>query len=275
MTKKLILVAATIAMTFTSGAALAAKCSNSSSGFNAFKKDFAKEARAAGIGKRGLNALANATYLSKVIAYDQKQARYFKKAGRTSANINKHYRKSLKNMGGIGNVRSKLKRMNKFLRGVEKRYGVPKEVLVTIWGKETSFGGYTGRIDTINSLASLSHNCRRSSLFRPNLVAALKILDKGWVPRNRMRGAAHGEMGQVQFMAGNYLKYARDGNGDGRRDLIGNSRDALESAAYFLRSKGWKSGGSYQPGSRNFRVLNAWNESTAYQHTIAKIASQL
>lgn len=273
--KKTSLIAVAIATTLFATPALAVKCSNNANGFSAFKKAFASEAKSAGVGRKGLKALANAKYLKKVIAYDQRQARYFKKAGRSKTNINKHYKRSLKNMGGIKRVRAKLKQMNRFLTGVEKRYGVQKEVLVTIWGKETGFGGFTGNIDTINSLASLSHNCRRAGLFRPNLIAALKILDKGWIPRSKMRGAAHGELGQTQFMAANYLQYAKDGNGDGKRDLIRNSRDALASAANFLRSKGWKAGGSYQPGGVNFRVLNSWNESRAYQHTIAKIASQL
>ncbi|MEM9732361.1 MAG: lytic murein transglycosylase [Pseudomonadota bacterium] len=252
-----------------------AKCSNNANGFEAFKQDFAKTARANGVGRKGLQALAGAKYLTKVIAYDKRQARSFKKAGRTKANIDRYYRRIVKNMGGINNVRARVRRNAGWLRGIERKYGVPKEVLVAIWGKETGFGGFTGRIDTINALASLSHDCRRPGLFRPNLVAALKILDKGWIPRSKMRGAAHGELGQVQFLAKNYLTYARDGDGNGRRDLIRSSRDALASAAYYLQSNGWQRGGSYAPGSRNFRVLNSWNESTAYQHAISRIASQL
>ena len=273
--KRFSLIAGAVALALATGPAYALSCGKSSAGFDQFKRDFAKVAKANGVGNRGLKALRDAKYLKKVIAYDQKQARYFKKAGRSGANIDRHYKRSLKNMGGLRNVRSKLKRMNRFLSGVEKRYGVQKEVLVTIWGKETAFGGYTGRIDTINALASLSHDCRRPGLFRPNLIAALKIVDKRWIHRNRMRGAAHGELGQVQFMAANYLRYAKDGNSDGRVDLIGNSRDALTSAANFLRAHGWQPGGSYAPGTTNFRVLNSWNESTAYQHTISRIASQL
>ncbi|MFD0916184.1 lytic transglycosylase domain-containing protein [Pseudahrensia aquimaris] len=273
--KRTSFIAAAIATVMLAAPAYAVGCSNNANGFNTFKKQFAAEAKAAGVGSRGMKALANAKYLPKVIKFDQRQARYFKKAGRSKTNINRHYQKSLKNMGGLQNVRSKMKRMSSFLNAIEKRYGVQKEVLVTIWGKETNFGGFTGNIDTINSLASLSHNCRRAGLFRPNLIAALKILDKGWIPRSKMRGAFHGELGQTQFMAANYLRYAKDGNGDGKRDLIRNSRDALASAANFLKSKGWRAGGSYQPGSANFRVLNSWNESTAYQHTIARIASQL
>lgn len=256
-------------------AAWAAKCSNSGSGFDNFKADFAREAKAAGVGKSGLKALASASYLTKVIAYDKKQAKSFKSAGRTKTNIDKYYKRILKNMGGINNVRNRVKRNSRMLKAIEKRYGVQKEVLVAIWGKETGFGGFTGNIDTINALASLTHDCRRSDLFRPNLVAALKILDKGWIPRSKMRGAAHGELGQVQMLAGNYLKFAQDGDGDGRRDLIRSSADALASAAYYLQQYGWQRGGSYEPGSSNFRVLNSWNESTAYQHAVSRIASQL
>ena len=267
--------AGAVALAFVAGPALAQSCGNSASGFDAFKKNFASVAKSNGVGNKGLRALADAKYLPKVISYDQRQARSFKAAGRSKTNIDKYYHRVVKNMGGISNIKRRLRQNSGWLSRVEKQYGVPKEILVAIWGKETAFGGYTGNIDTINALASLSHDCRRPGLFRPNLIAALKILDKGWIPRSKMRGAAHGELGQAQFMAANYLKYARDGDGDGRRDLKRSKRDALTSAAFFLRSKGWRAGGSYQPGSHNFRVLNSWNESIAYQHAIARIASEI
>ena len=158
---------------------------------------------------------------------------------------------------------------------IEKRFGVQREVLTAIWGMETGYGGFTGNIDALNSLATLAYDCRRKELFRRNLLAAMKIIDKGWIPRSKFKGARHGEIGQTQFMAENYIKYAVDGNGDGRRDLIRSSADALFSAANLLAQKGWKRMGNYAPGSHNFRVLNSWNESTAYQHAVARIAANL
>ena len=260
-------------MLATAGTAAQAACSNSAAGFDQFKKNFDGQARSAGVGKRGRQALANAKYSNTVIKFDRKQANYFKSAGRSTTNFNKFYAK--KTDGLAPRVRSQLKKNRKLFDSLENNYGVQREVLATIWGMETNFGGYTGNINTINALATLSHDCRRTGLFQPNLMAALMILDKGWLSPANMKGAGHGELGQTQFMPANYLKYAVDYNGDGRRDLVKSRADALASTANYLRRNGWQPMGSYQPGSNNFRVLNSWNESTAYQQTIAKFASSL
>ena len=108
----------------------------------------------------------------------------------------------------------------KLLANVEHKYGVPKEILVTIWGMETAFGYYSGKYDIVTSLATLTHDCRRSEFFKPNLLAALQIIDNGWMPRSQMKVARHGEIWQTQFMAKNYVKFGVDYNRDGRRDLV-------------------------------------------------------
>ena len=269
MTKKCIFVATVFAAALAMTPALAAKCGNSAKGFDAFKRDFAREAKAAGIGKRGLAALASTKYSAKTVQYDRRVNRAFK---RGNANFNKFYAK--KSKGLKGPARSRLKRNQKLFSQLEARYGVQRQVLVTIWGMETSFGGYTGKSDIVTSLATLTYDCRRSAFFKPNLMAALKIIDKGWISRGRFRGARHGEIGQTQFMAANYIRYGVDFDGGGR-DLIGSSADALASTANYLKAHGWKAGQSYQPGSHNFRVLYEWNASSAYQRSIAKFASSL
>jgi len=270
--KRIFLAAASLTFLFASpvlGPAHAAQCSNSGAGFEEFKRDFAREAKAAGIGKRGLAALADTQYSAKTIQYDRRVNRALK---RGNTNFAKFYAKKTKGLRGP--AKSRLKRNQKVLRKIEKRYGVQKEVLVTIWGMETGFGGYTGKADIVTSLASLTHDCRRSGFFKPNLMAALLIIDKGWISRSRMRGARHGEIGQTQFLADSYVRYGVDFDGGGR-DLIGSSADALASTANYLRAHGWQPGQSYQPGSHNFRVLKEWNASTAYQRSIAKFAATL
>jgi len=269
MFKKLIIVAAATTAALIATPAMAAQCSNSGAGFDQFKKDFAREAKAAGIGKRGLKALASTKYSAKTIQYDRRVNRALK-SGNT--NFKRFYAK--KTNGLRGPTKSRLKRHQKVLRKIEKRYGVQKEVLVTIWGMETGFGSYTGKSDIVTSLASLTHDCRRSGFFKPNLMAALKIIDKGWISRARMRGARHGEIGQTQFLADSYVRYGVDFDGGGR-DLIGSSSDALASTANYLRAHGWRAGQSYQPGSHNFNVLHEWNASSAYQRSIAKFAASL
>ncbi|MEE9313451.1 MAG: lytic murein transglycosylase [Rhizobiaceae bacterium] len=263
------LTATALALTLVATPTLAAKCGNSGAGFNTFKKDFAREARAAGIGKRGLAALASTKYSAGVIKYDRSINRKFKKA---KSNFGKFYKK--KTAGLRRPTKSRLKKHAKLLRGIEKKYGVPKEVLVTIWGMETGFGRFTGKHDIVTSLASLTHDCRRTGFFRPNLMAALKIIDKGWISRKKMRGARHGEIGQTQFMAKNYVKFGVDYDGGGR-DLIRSKADVLASTANYLRAHGWQRGGAYGQGTRNFNVLLEWNASTAYRKAIAKFASSL
>ena len=270
MKGRTILVAGAMFTALAANPAMAANCSDSGAGFNAFKRDFAKEARAAGIGKKGLQALASTKYSPGVIKYDRRVNRSFKRA---KTNFNSFYAKKTKGLRAP--TLSRLKKYRKLFNSIEQRYGVQREVLATIWGMETAFGNYTGKHDIVTSLASLTHDCRRSDFFRPNLMAALLIIDKGWIPRSQMRGARHGEIGQTQFMAKNYVRFGVDYDGNGRRDLIRSVPDVLASTANYLRSYGWQPGGSYQPGTHNFAVLNEWNASSAYQRAIAKFASSL
>jgi lytic murein transglycosylase len=246
--------------------ALAASCSNTSAGFNTFKRDFAKVARAKGIGKRGLAALASAKYSKSVIRRDRNQ-KSFKKG------FNAFYK--LRTTGLARPAKKKMRQYAKVLAGIEKRFGVQKEVLITIWGMESAFGHFLGKDDVVNALATLTHDCRRTGFFRPNLIAALTIIDKGLMSRSRMRGATHGEIGQTQFMAKHVLRYGVDWNRDGKPDLVGTPADVLASTANYLKGHGWKRGGSYQPGTHNYNVLKLWNAATVYQKAIAKFAATI
>ena len=250
-----------------------AKCSNNGSGFNQFKKEFAAYAKRNGVGRKGLRELAKTQYSSKVIAYDQKIWRKAKSTKKGNFNFDKFYTKKTAYTRKKGP--SMLRKHKRTFDRVERKYGVPREILTVIWGMETNFGGYMGKSDVITSLAALTHNCRRTDLFRPHLLGALKIVDRGWMKRSQMKGAMHGEIGMTQFLAGNYARYGVDFDRNGRVDLRRSVPDVLASTANFLRKNGWKPGGSYQPGSYNFGVLNAWNEWTAYQKTIARAAKAL
>jgi len=264
--KKIAVLAGGLTFALIANSAYAAACSNTSAGFNQFKKDFAKEAKAAGVGRKGLAALSSAKYSSSVIRKDRNQ-KSFKKG------FNAFYK--LRTTGLTKPARSKLNQFKRTFAGVEKKYGVQKEVLVTIWGMESGFGRFLGKDDIVNSLATLTHDCRRTDFFRPNLIAALKILDRGHMTRARMRGATHGEIGQTQFMAKHYLNYGVDWDRNGRVDLVGSPRDVIASTARYLQAHGWKRGGSFQAGSHNYRVLKEWNAATVYQKAIAKFAGTL
>jgi membrane-bound lytic murein transglycosylase B len=112
-------------------------------------------------------------------------------------------------------------------------------------------------------------------MFQGELLAALQIISRGDLSPAEMRGAWAGELGQAQFLPSNYIKFAVDFDGNGRRDLIHSVPDTLASIANLLKSFGWQAGGDYREGSANFSVLVNWNKSTVYQQTIAAFAERL
>jgi lytic murein transglycosylase len=115
-------------------------------------------------------------------------------------------------------------------------------VLAAFWGLETDFGANPGNTPTLTALATLAFDCRRPEKFRPQLIAALRLAEAGDLPLEQMRGAWAGEIGQTQFMPGDYLERGVDFDGDGRRDLRNSAADALASTANFLAQEGWKAG---------------------------------
>jgi membrane-bound lytic murein transglycosylase B len=126
------------------------------------------------------------------------------------------------------------------LNRVQLEYGVPAHYLLAFWGLETNYGSYFGKIPTTDALATLACDPRRASFFGGEFISALRIIATGDIELKRMRGSWAGAIGHVQFLPSVYLKYAIDGDGDGRRDLWGSIPDALASAANFLRGIGWQ-----------------------------------
>ena len=255
-----------LAVGLSAGQAEAARCGNTSNGFEQWKQEFSREAAAAGIGNRGLSALAGTRYSTATIRADRGQ-RSFKlsldqfMAKRGAATITKQGKR--------------LKRSNASLfDGIQRRYGVPPGPLIAIWGMESAFGNYMGKSNIVSSVATLAYDCRRSEFFTGHLYAALQLVDRGWLNPAAI-GAAHGEIGQTQFLPGNVIKFAADGDGNGRVDLIGSRADALASTANFLRAHGWRPGAGYSPGQPNFRALQAWNAASVYQQAIAIIGQRI
>jgi lytic murein transglycosylase len=135
-----------------------------------------------------------------------------------------------------------IKKNAELFQRLEQEFGVPAPVLVAFWGLETDFGKVTGDLPTIPSLAALAYDCRRPELFRPELIAALKVVDRGDLEPSQLRGAWAGEIGHFQFLPTYYIAHAVDYDGDGRRDLVRSTPDALASAANYLKALGWKAG---------------------------------
>ena len=246
--------------------ALAAKCGNSAAGFSGWLAQFKKEAVAAGISQKVVaSALNGVTYDSRVIKLDRNQKHF-------NLSFEKFYATRGRPLEGL--VRSRYQSNAALLNKIESRYGVPGEVIVAIWGLETSFGANTGNMASIRSLATLAYDCRRSAFFTNELMAALSIVQRGDMSPSQMVGAWAGELGQTQFLATSYVKFAVDFDGDGRRDLIRSKADALASTANYLKAYGWKKGQSYQPGTANYAVLGQWNKAKVYQQTIAALAAK-
>jgi lytic murein transglycosylase len=144
--------------------------------------------------------------------------------------------------GRITRGRQQIEALAGSLASLEQRYGVPKEIVVAIWGVETSFGSFTGDKDVIRSLATLAAARYRGDFFRDELLTALEMLQRGLAERAEMRGSWAGAMGHTQFMPSSYMKHAVSFSGGGAADVWDRPIDALASTANYLKSFNWTEG---------------------------------
>jgi lytic murein transglycosylase len=128
------------------------------------------------------------------------------------------------------------------LQRIQATYGVDPATVVAVWGVESNYGRITGKYPLVQALGTLSCFGRRQSYFQGEFYAALRILQRGDIAPDRLNGSWAGAFGHTQFMPATYERLAVDFDGDGRRDLVDNSDDALASTANFLRKGGWQSG---------------------------------
>jgi membrane-bound lytic murein transglycosylase B len=125
------------------------------------------------------------------------------------------------------------------LEQVSHRYAVQPRFIVALWGIESNYGKGSGEFPEISALATLAYDGRRSAYFRKELMAAIKIVDQGWVRPEDMLGSWAGAMGQCQFMPSSYLRFAVSFNEDGRRDIWHRHEDIFASIANYLAQSGW------------------------------------
>ena len=125
------------------------------------------------------------------------------------------------------------------LGAIEERFGVPREILIAIWARESGYGAIQGDFDVIRSMASLAAQGRRRDWAEGELIAALRIIGSGEATRSQLKGSWAGAMGQTQFLPSAYLSTAVDADGDGKRDVWSSPADALASAANLLAKGGW------------------------------------
>lgn len=243
----------------------AAPCGDTSAGFEDWKPVMAREAKSAGVGKDGQQALMGASYSKATISADRNQKSF------------KYTLDKFLSVRGADTIvsqgRSRKAKNAGFYSAMEQVYGVPAGVIIAIHGMETAFGGFMGDTNVVSAIATLAYDCRRSEFFTGHLIGALKLVDQGSISPASI-GAKHGELGHTQFLPGNALEFGVDGNGDGRVDLT-DFADAMYSTANFLRQKGWKPGRGYQEGEPNFVVIKQWNAATVYQQAIAIMGARI
>ena len=176
-------------------------------------------------------ALTDLEPLVRVVQNDRTQAeltigfeRYF--AARVNAAV-------------IRRGREMARQHQRLLVRLERTYGVPRRIVLAIWGLESRYGRNTGRTPVFRALATLAWEPRRATFFRGQLFDALTMVARGHTDVETMTGSWAGAMGQTQFMPSSYLEYAVDEDGDGRRDIWGSTPDVLGSIANYLKGHGW------------------------------------
>ncbi len=236
----------------------AAQCGNGSGGFEAWKQQFAGEARAKGVGASGISALMAANYAQATINADRSMHsfklsldQFMVKRGAAAV---------------VARGRGMKQKNAALFASIEQRFGVPAGPLIAIWGMETAFGSQHGNQNMLSSIATLAYDCRRPEYFTDQLYAALKLIDRGTLSASQ-RGSMHGEIGQTQFLPKTMLEYG-----------VGNlesASGALSSTANYLKAHGWRAGAGYQPGQPNFAAIQEWNAASVYQQAIALMGRQI
>ncbi|WP_326533251.1 lytic murein transglycosylase [Pseudorhodoferax sp.] len=196
---------------------------------------FQDEARRAGIDEATLHAAFDGVqHLDQVVALDRAQPEFTRSVW--------DYLDTAVSPQRVVRGQDKLLEVRAPVDAAAARYGVPAEIVVAIWGMESNYGSNYGDTPTIDALATLGFEGRRAAWARTQLLAALRILQRGDIPRERMLGSWAGAMGQTQFLPSNFLAYAVDADGDGRRDIWGSMADVTASTAHFLAREGWQRG---------------------------------
>ncbi|MEM8582412.1 MAG: lytic murein transglycosylase [Pseudomonadota bacterium] len=142
----------------------------------------------------------------------------------------------------MDNGRRNAERFSNVFAVAEREYGVPSGVLLAFWALETDYGAVQGDFNTLNSLVTLAHDCRRPELFRPQIFAALELYENGDFDPVRTTGAWAGEIGMVQMLPEDILTRGVDADGDGHVYLKTSAPDALLSGANMLKGLGWRAG---------------------------------
>ena len=240
-------------------------CQNSGN-FERWLDGFKKEAAGDGIKQSTIQAaLGGMTLDQGIIASDRKQGFF--------AQSFLDFQAKLATPNRLQTSIKQVQRWKPVFAKAEAEYGVPAPVITAFWALERDFGSGMGNKPVLRSLASLAYDCRRPDMFRAELKAALRIIERGDLTAGEMIGSWAGELGQTQFLPGHYYNYAVDFDGDGRRDLIHSQPDVIGSSANFIVSLGWRRG---EPWLQEVRVPQnlPWDQADlAIQHPRSKWAA--
>jgi len=238
--------------------------------FNTFLSAMGRDATAAGVSRNVIDqAFAGVAIDQAVLTFDRRQRGTFRKSF-------EEYAATRVIPARITRARRLMQTHAALLSRIERQFGVPKELLMAIWTLESDNGtGDMGKLPVVRTIATLAHDCRRTELFQTELIAALKILQRGDLPLRDLIGAFAGEIGQTQFLPSSYIKYGVDYDGNGHVDLRHSVPDVLASTANLLKTNGWKAGAPFGEGTENFQVMREWNRSEVYRKTLVLFSERL
>ncbi len=232
-----------LALGLVSTSAMAATCGNSAQGFDGFLAQVKNQAAAAGISGVALAQLDGVQYDEGIIKRDRAQNVFAQSFLQFSSRMATDAR--------VVKARALIAKNQTTFDAVQQQYGVPAPVIAAFWALETDFGSVLGNSPTIPSLVTLAWDCRRPEKFRPQIIPALHLIQKGWLTPEQMRGAWAGEIGQTQFMAYDYDTSGVDFEGNGKVNLRDSVPDVVASTANLLKKSGWAAG---QPWLQEVKV---------------------
>ncbi|WP_308917552.1 lytic murein transglycosylase [Jannaschia sp. LMIT008] len=259
-------------------------------GWDAWVAAFRGRAAAEGIGAGTLeSAFRGAGFLPGVIERDRNQAEFRRGF--------EDYLQLVASEARVAEGRAAFARQSGTLRAIEGRYGVPAPIVAAIWGIESRYGARRGTVPVVSSTSTLAYEGRRGRFFEAQLLAALRILQRGDVTPERMVGSWAGAMGHTQFIPTSFQSFAVDFTGDGRRDIWSDDpTDALASTAAYLSRSGWRRGEAWgrevAPGTggrtlrpdaggpvfavgRNFDVIKRYNNSDNYALAVGYLSDRI
>ncbi len=209
-----------------------------SAGFRIWLDNYRAAAVAHGVAPAWLDAaLVDVRYSPRVVALDRAQP-----DAAASKTLFSDYLAAKFAGDRISHGRARAAELRSVITEIARRSGVAPEIILAIWGIESSYGRVTGDYDLVPALATLAFDGRRGALFTRELDAAVRIIGEGRMPRAALRGSWAGAFGQPQFLPTSYLAHGADGDSDGKVDLVGSTPDALASIARYLTDNGWQSG---------------------------------